>query len=110
MSDESLEYHEVATTGDVAEGEGLQVMIGRNEIAIFNVEGEFFATDDICSHAYASMSDGYIDGDQVECPLHGACFNIKTGKALTPPATEDLKTYALKIEGDKIFVGMPKSD
>lgn len=105
MSD--VVFHTVAKVGDVDDGEGKQVLIGKKEVAIFNVEGEFFATDDICSHAYASMADGYIEGDQVECPLHGACFSIKTGKALTAPATEDLKTYELKIEGDDILVGIP---
>lgn len=105
MSD--VVFHAVAKVGEVEDGEGKQVLIGKKEVAIFNVEGEYYATDDICSHAYASMADGYIEGDQVECPLHGACFEIKTGKALTPPATEDLKTYELKIEGDDILVGMP---
>ncbi len=109
MSDQAIEFHEVAKTGDIEDGAGIQVMIGRKEIAIFNLQGQFYATDDICSHAYASLADGYVEGDQVECPLHGACFAIKTGKVLTPPATEDLKVYPVKIDGDRISVGVPKS-
>ena len=62
--------------------------------------------DDICSHAYASMSDGYIEGECIECPLHGAQFNIKTGKAETPPATVDLITYEVKVDGEDILVGL----
>jgi 3-phenylpropionate/trans-cinnamate dioxygenase ferredoxin subunit len=102
-----IEFHEVATTDELDEDEAIQVMVGRKEIALYNLGGEYFATDDICSHAYASMSDGYIENGQVECPLHGACFEIRTGKALTAPATIDLATYEVKVEGDKILVGVP---
>ena len=102
-----IEFHEVATTDELDEDEAIQVMVGRKEIALYCLGGEYFATDDICSHAYASMSDGYIENGQVECPLHGACFDIKTGKALTAPATIDLATYEVKVEGDKILVGVP---
>ena len=89
----------------------MRVAVGRKEIALYNLGGEFYATDDVCTHAYASMSDGYVEGDQIECPLHGACFEIKTGKALTPPANRDLATYPVKIEGDTILVGVaPEAD
>jgi nitrite reductase/ring-hydroxylating ferredoxin subunit len=76
-------------------------------IALCNVDGEFFAIDDVCTHAYASLADGYIEGDQVECPLHGACFDIRTGKVKSAPASVDLKTYPVKVEGDRIKVGVP---
>ena len=105
----NTEFHKVAKTSDVDDGEAVQVMVGKKEIAIYNLEGEYFATDDICSHAYASLADGYIEGTQIECPLHGGCFDIKTGKAMTPPVTEDLKTYEVKIDGDDILVNVPSS-
>jgi nitrite reductase/ring-hydroxylating ferredoxin subunit len=104
---ETLVYHDVAATGDIGEDEAQQVVIGSKEICIINKGGEFFALDDVCSHAYASLADGYIEGDNVECPLHGACFEIRTGKVKTAPATVDLKTYPVKIEGDRIKVGVP---
>lgn len=105
MSD--IEFHKVAKTTEIDESEAVQVMVGKKEIAIYNLEGEFYATDDICTHAYASLADGYIEGDLVECPLHAGCFNIKTGKAATPPCTEDLNTYEVKLEGEDILVGVP---
>ena len=105
MSD--IEFHAVAKTGDLGEDEAMQVIVGKQEIAIYNLGGEFYATDDICTHAYASLADGYIEGDQIECPLHGGCFDIKTGKALTAPLTQDIKTYEVKIDGDDILVGLP---
>lgn len=102
-----IEFHEVAKTSELDEDEAIQVLVGRKEIAIYNLGGEYFATDDICSHAYASLADGYVENGQVECPLHGACFDIRTGKALTAPASIDIGTYEVKVEGDTIFVGVP---
>ena len=91
MSDANIEFHAVATTAEVTEDEPKAVSIGRMDIGIYKLDGEFYAIDDICTHAYACMTDGYIDDGQIECPLHGACFDIKTGKALTAPATIDLR-------------------
>ena len=105
MSD--VTFHQAATMDQLDEDEAMQVIIEGKEVAIINLGGTIYAMDDICTHAYASMADGYIEGDCIECPLHGAQFNIKTGKAETPPATEDLTCYEVKIEGDNILVGMP---
>lgn len=107
MSDTDVQFHAVATTSEVDEGEVQQVSVGRTDIALYKLDDDYYATDDICSHAYASLADGYVENGQIECPLHGACFDIKTGKALTAPASVDLKTYPVKIEGDKILVGVP---
>ena len=101
---ETLVYHDVAATGDIGEDEAQQVVIGSKEICIVNLKGEFFALDDVCSHAYASLADGYIEGDNVECPLHGACFDIRTGKVVEGPAKVDLKSYSTMVQGGKIFV------
>ena len=105
MSD--VKFHRVASTSELDEDEAMQVLVEGKEIALINLGGELHALDDICTHAYASMADGYIEGDCIECPLHGAQFNIRTGKAETPPATEDLEHYEVKVEGDEIFVGLP---
>lgn len=107
MSD--VTFHKVATTDQIDEDEAMQVIVEGKEVAIINLGGEFYAMDDICSHAYASMADGYIEGECIECPLHGAQFNIKTGKAETPPATVDLATYEIRIEGSDILVGLPNA-
>ena len=107
MSD--VTFHQVATTDQIDEDEAMQVIVNGKEVAVINLGGTIYAMDDICSHAYASMSDGYIEGDCIECPLHGAQFNIKTGKAETPPASEDLATYEVKIDGSNILVGLPNA-
>ncbi|MBD20494.1 MAG: ferredoxin [Rhodospirillaceae bacterium] len=105
-----MEFHAVAKTSEISEDEPKAVSIGRLDVGIYKLDGEFYAIDDICTHAYAMMTDGYIEDGQIECPLHGACFDIKTGKALTAPATIDLRPYPVKVEGDQISVGVPKTD
>ena len=103
----NIEFHKLAKTTSLDEDEAVQVLVDGQEIAIYNLGGKYYATDDICTHAYASLADGYIEGDNIECPLHGGCFDIKPGKAMTAPCTVDLKTYEVKIEGDDILVGIP---
>lgn len=98
------ESHKVAKTSEIPEDEGKKVVIGDKHIAIFNVGGEFLATDDICTHAYASLSEGFVEDGIVECPLHAGCFEIKTGKAQGTPVTEDIATYPVKIDGEDIYV------
>ncbi len=73
-------------------------------IAVFNVEGTLFAISDTCTHAEASLSEGRIDGETVECPLHGACFDLRTGEALTPPAVEPVQTFPVIVQEDEIYV------
>jgi nitrite reductase/ring-hydroxylating ferredoxin subunit len=73
-------------------------------IAIFNLAGEFYATSGICTHAHAFLSEGYIDGRTIECPLHQGLFDIPTGAPLSPPVTEKLKTYETNVEGGFVYV------
>ena len=110
MSDSNIEYHKVAEVSDVDEGEVIEVIVGDNEIALYNVDGEFYATDNICTHAFAALSDGYVEGDIIECPLHGGKFEIKTGAPASAPCTVALKTYPVKVEGDTIYVGIETND
>jgi 3-phenylpropionate/trans-cinnamate dioxygenase ferredoxin component len=73
-------------------------------IAVFNVDGEFFATDDTCTHEQSSLADGYVEGDQVECSWHFAKFCIRTGEVLSLPATKSLRTFAVKVEAGEVLV------
>ncbi|RZI53825.1 MAG: bifunctional 3-phenylpropionate/cinnamic acid dioxygenase ferredoxin subunit [Pseudonocardia sp.] len=73
-------------------------------VAVFNVDGEFFATDDTCTHAVSSLSDGYITKDVVECAFHFAKFDVRTGRALCLPATQPLRTFGVRLEGGYVYV------
>lgn len=99
------EFKTVANTGDIAPGEMKQVRLGRKRLAIVNVNGEFFAIDDTCTHEEASLSEGELYDDIVECPLHGAAFNVRTGEVEAFPAVVPLQTYDLQVVGDEIQVG-----
>src|SRR5215831_7340856 len=85
-------------------GQGEVVEVGGRSIALYDADGNLFATDNICTHAYARLSDGWLDGELIECPLHAARFDIRSGKVLDPPATVDLKTYPVRVVGDAIEV------
>jgi nitrite reductase/ring-hydroxylating ferredoxin subunit len=107
MNSSSGEFHRAAKAKDIAPDQAKQVRIGERVLAVYNIDGAFYATDDTCTHAFASLSDGYIDGDVIECPLHQGCFHIPTGKALGPPVTQDIRTYPVKVVNDEIYVETP---
>lgn len=104
-----LDWRRVAEVDEVDDDEPRQVLIGHRIIALYKLGQEFYATDDTCTHEFASLCDGYIEGDTIECPLHQARFHIPTGKVLDLPAEEDLATYPVRVEGSLIYVGVPKS-
>ena len=102
-------FVKVAQVGDLSPGEMMVVEVEQERILLVNVEGNVFACDDICSHAYASLAEGDLSGEEVECPLHGSAFNVVTGEALSPPADENVRVFELRIEGQDILVGPVKS-
>ena len=99
-------FIKVARTSEIDPGTGKCVEVAGERIAIFNVEGQFYAIEDTCTHAEGSLSEGTLTGEEVECPLHGACFNIKTGEATTPPAITEVKTYNVKVSGGEIEIAV----
>ncbi len=95
-----------AQAGDISpDTNTLRVVINGEAVCLYQLEdGSVHATQDRCTHGNASLADGYIEDGLIECPLHQGCFDIRTGKARTAPCTVDLKTYAVKVEGDAIYV------
>ncbi len=103
------DFVKVAQTDDIGVGETKSVKVGDEEILLANIDGTFYATSDICTHAYAALSEGDLTGDEVECFLHGSRFNVKTGEVSGPPADEKLTLYQVRLEGNDILVGPPKA-
>ncbi len=99
-----MAWQRVASMAEVKEDAPVPVTLGDKQLAVYRLGDSYYALDDVCPHAYALLSSGFIEGDRVECPLHQAAFHIPTGKCVAPPAEEDLKKYPLKIEGDDIFI------
>jgi nitrite reductase/ring-hydroxylating ferredoxin subunit len=91
---------------DLEPGEAVVVKVDP-PIAVFNVDGEFLATADTCTHAESSLADGYLEGDQVECSWHMARFCLRTGAALTLPATDALVTYRTEVRDNDVLVELP---
>ena len=89
---------------DLPRGEILRVDCdGLPPVAVFNLDGAYFAIDDTCSHGQASLADGEIDGGLVECPFHGGCFDIRTGLPAGAPCTEPVARYDLVVEDDAVY-------
>ena len=95
---------EVCATADVTEGTALKVEIGDLVLAVFNVDGEFYVMDDTCSHGPGSLSEGYIEGDVVECNFHNGQFNIRTGEVVLPPCMIPQRVYPVTIEDGKVVI------
>ena len=74
------------------------------QIAVFNLDGEYFVTDDACTHGPGSLGEGYVDGDVVECNFHGGQFNIRTGEVVAPPCMEPVKTYLARVENGVVVI------
>ncbi len=92
-------------TDELAPGEiKLVVLDDRDPIAVYNLDGEFFATDDTCTHGEASLSEGDIEGDEVICPFHMGSFDIRTGEAVQGPCSEPIRAYPVRIDGDTLYV------
>jgi naphthalene 1,2-dioxygenase system ferredoxin subunit len=90
----------------VPEADVTAVIVGGKEIALYEVEGEVFATDNLCTHGAARMSDGFLEGREIECPLHQGRFDVCTGQAICAPLTENIRIYPVRIENQRVFVNM----
>ena len=90
MTEKKCDWHRVVAVSDLAEGEMFGVEIHEIRLAIYNVDGTFLATSNVCSHAFALLTDGWLDGGVVECPLHGGRFDVASGKALGDPVDCDI--------------------
>jgi nitrite reductase/ring-hydroxylating ferredoxin subunit len=101
---EAGQWTKVASLAALKSGQMQGVEVADTQIALYHVDGEIFATDNLCTHAFALLTDGVLDGDVVECPLHGGCFKVKTGAGMGLPVPCDLKTYPTRVVGDDIEV------
>src|ERR1700733_13851495 len=103
------EWRALVTLDEVPAGQMSAHEIGDILLALYNVDGTVYATDNICSHAFALLSDGWLDGNIIECPLHGGQFNVRTGQALGDPATCDLRRFATRVSNGRIEVQVPEA-
>lgn len=98
------EFVKAATRSELKSGEKLLVEVDEQLVILFQVGDEYFCLDDVCTHDGGTLSDGEFDGHEIACPRHGAKFDIRCGKALCMPATQNTGSHEVKVEGDDILV------
>jgi len=103
---ESAAFVRACAVSDLKDDGVISVELGGDEIAIVKTEGEVFAIRDWCSHAAVPLSEGEVDGYTIECWLHGSCFDLRTGRPTSMPATVPVPVYPVKIEGDDVLVSI----
>ena len=98
------DFVKIATTAEIPPGSVNVYQVDGRQIAVCNVDGTFYAIADVCTHDDGPLAEGVLEGDELECPRHGARFDVKTGQALTLPAVMDVTSYPVQVEGDEIKV------
>ncbi|WP_087691385.1 non-heme iron oxygenase ferredoxin subunit [Pandoraea sp. PE-S2R-1] len=97
---------EAAPRDAIPEDDVVGLAVGGRDIALYGVDGEVFATDNVCTHGNARLCDGFLEGHEIECPLHQGKFDVRTGAAMCAPLTEGVKTYPIRIEAGKVYVDL----
>ena len=97
-----MAFVKVGKVEDVPAGTAKVYEIGDRAIAVCNVDGAFYAIDDVCTHDEASLEQGFLEGCEIECPRHGARFDVRTGDVTALPAVVPIETFPVRVEGDEI--------
>jgi nitrite reductase/ring-hydroxylating ferredoxin subunit len=95
---------ELCKVEDVGVGEVRKIEAGGLTLAVYNLDGLFYATDDACTHGPGSLSEGFVDGDTIECNFHQGVFDIRTGECVRPPCMVPVRTYRTIVEAGKVYV------
>jgi 3-phenylpropionate/trans-cinnamate dioxygenase ferredoxin subunit len=98
------DWVDVVDANSLAEGKNIVIDLDGTDIAVFKIEGAFYAIEDVCSHDGAEIASGTLEGDEIICPRHGARFCVKTGAVKAPPAYENIASFPLRIENGKVQV------
>lgn len=104
MSDPTAEFVTVATVDEIKPGERMIFELGRRWLAVFNVDGKFYAIEDRCTHDDGPVAEGPLRGCVIECPRHGATFDITSGKVLSAPALVDVPTFQVRVVGNEVQI------
>ena len=103
---EATKNIDLCATGDIADGAMLKVEAGDLVLAVYHVEGNFYVTDDHCTHGPGSLSEGELDGHVIECDFHGGCFDIRTGAVVEPPCIIPIRTYPVVVENGRVLIAV----
>ncbi|RYX95992.1 MAG: non-heme iron oxygenase ferredoxin subunit [Comamonadaceae bacterium] len=98
---------DAAAVGEIPDDDVVGITVDGRDIAFYGTGEGIFATDNICTHGHARLCDGFLDGYEIECPLHQGKFDVRDGRATCAPITVDVKSYPVKVEGGRVFLQMP---
>jgi NAD(P)H-dependent nitrite reductase small subunit len=98
-------WKRACAASELSDGETLGVVLDDEYIALYRVNEEIFATDNVCPHAFALLSDGFLEGHVIECPLHGAMFDVRNGKCQSGPY-EDIKAFQIELRDGEVYVSL----
>lgn len=104
MNDDNDTWTDALAASELPTDDVLGLQLNGRDIALHAVGGELYATDNLCTHGQARLCDGFLDGHEIECPLHQGKFDVRTGQPLCDPVTEALRTYPVKIEGERVYL------
>ncbi len=105
-----VEFVSIAPVEDLPDGERLFIEVNERPIVLFNIAGEYYAIDDVCTHDDGPLGEGDVEGHEIICPRHGARFDLRTGEALTLPAVVDIAAYPVRVREGMIEIGVPKAE
>lgn len=103
----TADFVAVATRAELPNGARKLLEVDGRALAVFNIAGTYYCIADVCSHDDGPVAEGELDGNEIECPRHGARFDVRTGQVLSFPAIVDIPAYPVKVDGDEILVGLP---
>ena len=102
----TMTWVDAAAADDVPADDVVGIDVQGRDIALYSVDGEIFATDNICTHGHARLCDGFLEGHEIECPLHQGKFDVRNGQPTCAPVTEAIRAYPVKIEGGRVFLSL----
>jgi naphthalene 1,2-dioxygenase system ferredoxin subunit len=103
---DNIEWIDATSMDDVPVDDVIGIVVAGRDIAMYNAGGEIFATDNTCTHGQARLCDGFLEGHEIECPLHQGKFDIRTGQPACAPITEAIRSYPVRIESGRVFLAL----
>lgn len=103
---DNTQWIDATAMDDVPADDVIGVVVAGRDIALYNAGGEIFATDNICTHGQARLCEGFLEGHEIECPLHQGRFDVRNGQPTCAPVTEAIRSYPVRIEGGRVFLAL----
>lgn len=100
------QWTEAAALDEVPADDVVGMQVGGRDIALYNVDGRIYATDNVCTHGHARLCEGFLEGHEIECPLHQGKFDVRNGKPTCAPVTEAIRSYPVKIDAGRVFLSL----